>query len=78
MEEDERLDGISNSMNTNLSTLWEILKDLGASVLQYLGSRRVGDDLQVNKTTANVLEDIINYIPRNFFIAYSCQLFEGY
>ena len=39
------LDGITNTMDTNLSKLREILEDRGAGVLQSVGSQRAGRDL---------------------------------
>ena len=43
------LDSISDSTDTNLSKVWEILKDRGTCVLQSMGSSRVGDDLPTEK-----------------------------
>ena len=36
------LDGITNSMDMNLSKLWELVMDRLAGVLQSMGSQRVG------------------------------------
>ena len=38
------LDGITKSMDRNLSKLWEIVKDRRPGVLQSMGSQRVGHD----------------------------------
>ena len=39
------LDGVADSMDKNLSKLWETVKDRGACVLQSMGSQRVGHHL---------------------------------
>ena len=39
------LDGITDSMPTSLSKLWEIVKDGEPGVLQSVGLQRVGQDL---------------------------------
>ena len=38
------LDGITKSMDMNLSKLWEMVKDRKPGVLQSMGSQRVGHD----------------------------------
>ena len=39
------LDGITDSMDLNLSKLWETVMDKKPGVLQSMGSQRVGHDL---------------------------------
>ena len=43
------LDGITDSMDMNLSKLREIVKDRKSGVLQCMGSQRVGDELATEK-----------------------------
>ena len=43
------LDDIIDSMDMNLSKLWEIVKDRKSGVLQCMGSQRVGDELATEK-----------------------------
>ena len=40
----QSLDGITKSMDMNLSKLWEMVKDRKPGVLQSMGSQRVGHD----------------------------------
>ena len=54
-----RLDGIIDSMDTNLSKLQEIVKDREAGAVHSMGSQRVGHDLsteQQQQTSSVVLE----------------------
>ena len=40
------LDSITDSMDMNLSKLWEIVEDRGEpGMLQFMGSQRIGHDL---------------------------------
>ena len=57
-----RLDSITDSMDTNLSKLQEIVQDRGACVLQSMGSQRVRHELvakqqlQVTKNLKTALD----------------------
>ena len=48
-----RLDGITNSMDMNLSQLWETVENRGAWILQPMGSQRVGHDLVTEQETTH-------------------------
>ena len=42
------LDGITNSVDMNLSKLWDIVKDGEACALQSMGSQRIREQLNRN------------------------------
>ena len=44
-----RLDGIPDSVNMNLSQLWEIAEDTGAWHATSMGLQRVGHDLETKQ-----------------------------
>ena len=48
-----RLDGITDSMDMNMSKLQETLKDREPGVLQFMGSHRVGHDLAAEQPPMN-------------------------
>ena len=43
------MDGMTDSMDMNLSKLWEMVKDRKHGVLQSMGSQRVRHELENNK-----------------------------
>ena len=49
------LDSIIDSMDMDLSKLWEIAKDREATVLQSMGSQRVRNNLVAEKQQATLL-----------------------
>ena len=45
------LDSITDSMDMNFSKHWEIVEDIGACMLQSMGSQKVGHNFGLNNTT---------------------------
>ena len=55
------LDSVIDSMDMNLSKVWEIVKDRKPGVLQFMGSQRVGYDLATEQQHYYV----INFLTQN-------------
>ena len=58
------LDGITDSMDMNLSKLQEIVKEGKPGVLQFMGSQRVGHDLVTEQQQRAWAEHFLIYIVR--------------
>ena len=49
------LDSITDSVDTNLSKLWEIVKDRDAGVLQSMGCKRIGHDFTIEQQQVEMM-----------------------
>ena len=55
------LDSVINSMDMNLSTLWETVRTGKPDVLQFMGSQRVGHNLSTEHTAMVTLQCCVNF-----------------